>query len=90
MTIIETMETISISNLKTHLSATLKEVVNGIRYVVMDREHPIVELIPYSEKQRLVIRSPLIKTKKISNTFKGKVKLDAVEYLLQDRRGNRF
>ncbi|MBK9498268.1 MAG: type II toxin-antitoxin system Phd/YefM family antitoxin [Leptospiraceae bacterium] len=43
------METISISNLKTHLSATLKEVVNGIRYVVMDREHPIVELIPYSE-----------------------------------------
>ena len=64
------METISISNLKTHLSATLKEVVNGIRYVVMDREHPIVELIPYSEKSRLVIRSPLIKAKKINNTFK--------------------
>ena len=84
------METISISNLKTHLSATLKEVVNGIRYVVMDREHPIVELIPYSEKSRLVIRSPLIKAKKINNTFKGKVKLDAVEYLKQDRRGNRF
>ena len=90
MTRIRTMETISISNLKTHLSATLKEVVNGIRYVVMDREHPIVELIPYSEKSRLVIRSPLIKAKKINNTFKGKVKLDAVEYLQQDRRGNRF
>lgn len=90
MTRIRNMETISISNLKTHLSATLKEVVNGIGYVVMDREHPIVELIPYSEKSRLVIRSPLIKAKKINNTFKGKVKLDAVEYLQQDRRGNRF
>ncbi|MBK9498239.1 MAG: type II toxin-antitoxin system Phd/YefM family antitoxin [Leptospiraceae bacterium] len=59
------METISISNLKTHLSATLKEVVNGIRYVVMDREHPIVELIPYSEKQRLVIRSLLLKQRRL-------------------------
>lgn len=90
MTRINNMETISISNLKAHLSATLKEVVNGIRYVVMDREHPIVELIPYSEKPRLVVRSPLTKAKKINNAFKGKVNLDPVEYLLQDRRGNRF
>ena len=44
------METISISNLKTHLSATLKEVVKGIHYLVMDRDHPIAKIIPYSEK----------------------------------------
>ena len=88
MTRIENMETISISNLKTHLSATLKEVVNGIRYVVMDREHPVAELIPYSEKVRLVIRLPIGKKTKIKNTCK--VKLDPVEYLLQDRRGSRF
>lgn len=90
MTRIENMETISISNLKTHLSATLKEVVNGIRYVVMDREHPVAELIPYSEKSKLVIRAPLGKKTKVKNTFKGKVKLDPVDYVLQDRRGSRF
>lgn len=90
MTRIEIMETISISNLKTHLSATLKEVVNGIRYVVMDREHPVAELIPYSKKSRLVVQAPVSKTKKVKNTFKGKVKLDPVEYALQDRRGGRF
>lgn len=84
------MESISISNLKTHLSATLKEVVKGIHYLVMDRDHPIAEIIPYSEKQRLMITLPKGKAKKIINSFKGKVKLDPVEYLLQDRRGNRF
>jgi len=81
------METISISNLKTHLSATLKEVVKGIHYLVMDRDHPIAEIVPYSEKQRLMITLPKSKAKKIINSFKGKVKLDPVEYLLQDRRG---
>ena len=84
------MESISISNLKTHLSATLKEVVKGIHYLVMDRDHPIAEIIPYSEKQRLMITLPKSKAKKIINSFKGKVKLDLVEYLLQDRRGNRL
>ena len=84
------MESISISNLKTHLRATLKEVVKGIHYLVMDRDHPIAEIIPYSEKQRLMITLPKSKAKKIINSFKGKVKLDPVEYLLQDRRGNRF
>ena len=84
------MESISISNLKTHLSATLKEVVKGIHYLVMDRDHPIAEIIPYSEKQRLMITLPKSKAKKIINSFKGKVKIDPVEYLLQDRRGNRL
>ena len=84
------MESISISNLKTHLSATLKEVVKGIHYLVMDRDHPIAEIIPYSEKQRLMITLPKSKAKKIINSFKGKVKLDPIEYLLQDRRGNRL
>jgi antitoxin (DNA-binding transcriptional repressor) of toxin-antitoxin stability system len=69
------------------MSATLKEVVKGIHYLVMDRDHPIAEIIPYSEKQRLMITLPKSKAKKIINSFKGKVKLDPVEYLLQDRRG---
>lgn len=84
------METISISNLKTHLSATLKDVIKGIHYLVMDRDHPVAELIPYSEKKRLIIIAPRSKAKKIHNSFKGKLRIDADEYLLQDRRGSRF
>lgn len=83
------MAIISISNLKTHLCATLKEVVGGIRYIVMDRDHPIAELVPFQEKQRLIVILPQKKSQKIKNMFKGRIKSDALEYLLEDRRGNR-
>jgi len=50
------MQPVSISNLKTHLSATLKEVIKGIHYIVMDRDTPIAEIVPYDEGQTLQIR----------------------------------
>ena len=37
---------ISISNLKTHLSSELKKVQNGTRILVLDHKHPVAELIP--------------------------------------------
>ena len=40
------METISISGLKTHLSANLKKVQNGTRIIVLDHKRPVAELIP--------------------------------------------
>lgn len=40
------METISITNLKTHLSAELKKVQNGTRILVLDHKRPVAELIP--------------------------------------------
>ena len=40
------METISISSLKTHLSAELKKVQNGTRILVLDHKRPVAELIP--------------------------------------------
>lgn len=89
MTRIEFMDAISISNLKTHLSATLKKVINGVNYTVMDRENPVAALIPFVNKKTLIIQRPT-KTSKIKNSFKGKINFDPVNYLLEDRNGNRF
>jgi antitoxin (DNA-binding transcriptional repressor) of toxin-antitoxin stability system len=48
------METISITNLKTHLSAELKKVQNGTRILVLDHKRPVAELIP-TETEELFI-----------------------------------
>ena len=53
------MKRSSVSYLKAHLSAELKAVRAGETVVVMDREHPIAQLVPMSEKRSLEIREPL-------------------------------
>jgi len=45
------METISISNLKTHLSSELKKVQNGTRVLVLDHKRPVAELIPTGNEE---------------------------------------
>jgi antitoxin (DNA-binding transcriptional repressor) of toxin-antitoxin stability system len=40
------MKTISVSNLKTHLSAELKLVENGITLIVLDHKRPVATLSP--------------------------------------------
>ncbi len=55
----------------------------------MYRENPVATLIPYQDKEVLIIHKP-IKISKIKNSFKGKISFDPVDYLLQDRNGNRF
>jgi antitoxin (DNA-binding transcriptional repressor) of toxin-antitoxin stability system len=84
------MKTISISNLKAHLSATIKAVNQGINFIVMDRDHPVAEIIPYSKKLKLSVRAPMIKGKKIDNKFKGLNKFDPVTILMEDRNGIRY
>ncbi len=77
------MKTINISTLKTHLSAELKKVRRGERLVVMDRDVPIAELIPYSTPERLVIRAPLGKLR-VPRQLKG-TGLDPRVALQEDR-----
>ena len=48
------MKTISVSQLKAHLSAQLKEVNNGSRIVVLDHKHPVAVLGPYEEEPLFV------------------------------------
>ena len=45
------METISISGLKTHLSAELKKVQNGTRILVLDHKRPVAEIIPTGKEE---------------------------------------
>ena len=44
------METISVSNLKAHLSAELKKVKAGNPIVVLDHRHPVAMVVPYEEE----------------------------------------
>lgn len=44
------MKTISVSKLKAHLSAELKEVKNGSRIIILDHKHPVAIVGPYEEE----------------------------------------
>jgi len=44
------METISVSKLKTPLSAELKRVRSGITLTVLDHRHPVARLTPVAEE----------------------------------------
>jgi prevent-host-death family protein len=48
------METISISSLKAHLSAKIKEVQNGSRITVLDHRRPVAVLTPLEEEPLFV------------------------------------
>ena len=48
------METISISNLKTHLSSELKKVKNGTHIVILDHKHPVAKLIPTDAEELFI------------------------------------
>ncbi len=43
------METISVSSLKTHLSAELRRIEAGAELTVMDHKRPVARLVPVSE-----------------------------------------
>lgn len=78
------MKTINISTLKAHLSAELKKVRRGGKLVIVDRETPIAELVPYKEPERLLIRAPQRKL----DYPRGipRLGIDPLEALLADRK----
>jgi len=48
------MKTISVSNLKTHLSAELKKVKAGEPVVVLDHKHPVAMVVPFEAEPLFV------------------------------------
>ncbi|NBF40172.1 MAG: type II toxin-antitoxin system prevent-host-death family antitoxin [Spirochaetes bacterium] len=44
------METISVSELKAHLSGELRKVKSGARIVVLEHKRPVAVLAPYEEE----------------------------------------
>jgi prevent-host-death family protein len=84
------METISISNLKAHLSATIKRVRAGNRVVVVDRDIPVAEITPYPHRKRgISIRRALKKKMSGSIHLGARLDVDPADYLLEDRRRDR-
>ncbi len=41
------MKTISVSQLKAHLSSELKLVQEGVEVVVLDHRHPVAKIVPF-------------------------------------------
>ena len=76
------METISVSNLKAHLSAELQKVRNGSRITILDHKQPVAVISPL-EKESLFSRHA-------KNRFKYKklkplIKEDALSLILEER-----
>jgi len=87
MTYIGHMDTISISNMKAHLSSTIKRVRAGNRIVIVDRGVPVAEITPYPRRKAGITIRPALK-KKMSQSLrlKERIDIDPVEYLLEDRQ----
>ena len=78
------MKTSKISYFKAHLSEELRAVRNGERIVILDRDRPVAEVIPFQIRDNLVIRPP-----KAPLSFKKRsyrAEKDPLEYLMRDRQ----
>jgi antitoxin (DNA-binding transcriptional repressor) of toxin-antitoxin stability system len=84
------MEFILISKLKSHLSATIKEVIKGKEYIVLDRTKPVARLQPLKDESGLVIRPPTKKYNLPRNLPKLQTDQAPNEYLMNDRNSFRF
>ena len=77
------MKMMNISRFKRNISAELKAVSEGERLVILNRDQPMAEVIPYEDKSGMLIREP-----KSSLEF-PKVNIviasDPLTYLMEDR-----
>lgn len=79
------METISISNLKSHLSAELKKVQNGTRILVLDHKRPVAELIPTETEELFLSMSEQKYLYQVLSPLTGKDPLSELEEERKDR-----
>lgn len=78
------MRTINISRFKAHISEELRKVRAGEHIVVMDRDIPVAEVVPYREKEkRLKIRPPKRRLEYPKSSIS--VKTDPLRYLMEER-----
>ncbi len=84
-----TMKSVTVSELKAHLSAYLTEVRGGEVVVVCDRKTPIARLVPLEESHdALVISEPVggdIRELRDMKSIRLSKKLDDVKLLREDR-----
>jgi antitoxin (DNA-binding transcriptional repressor) of toxin-antitoxin stability system len=78
------MKTTNISQFKAHISEELRRVRRGEHIVILDRDIPVAEVIPYQEnKNEVVIRPPKRRLQYIHSSFS--VQTDPLQYLMEQR-----
>ena len=86
------MTDVRIADLKSRLSEHLRRVRRGASITVLDRDTPVARLVPYDEGSPLVVRRPVAGAPRLGDVPLPPpltVEHDAVELLLQERRGER-
>lgn len=86
------MKRVRIADLNARLSAHLKSVRGGEVITVLDRDTPIAKIVPHREGESLLAvrgRRPGASLKSVCLPRPLEVDVDAVELLLDDRRGRR-
>ena len=78
------VKTANVSSFKAHISAILRAVRAGERYIILDRDIPVAEVVPYRDAaHKLRIGKPDSELRFHDLSFT--VRTDPVERLLQDR-----
>jgi prevent-host-death family protein len=86
------MKRVRIADLKARLSEHLRSVRGGEVITVLDRETPIARIVPHRENEPLLTvrsRAPGATLQSLRLPPPLKTDVDAVDLLLQDRRGGR-
>ena len=83
------MPEVRIAQLKSRLSEYLRAVRQGERVVVMDRDTPIAQIVPFNDRSRLRIRKrapgvPPLNKVKLPKPLK--LDLDVVDLLMEERQ----
>jgi len=83
------MKAVRIADLKSHLSQHLRDVRAGNSVTILDRETPVARLLPIDSGDDVTITSPAkgaagLASVKLPRPVK--IKVDAVRFLLEDRR----
>lgn len=77
------MKTMSVSAFKAKISAALTQVRQGERIVIVNRNIPVAEVVPYRKERDTLIREPQGKLKLERSSFT--VKVDPLIYLMEER-----
>ena len=86
------MKQVRIADLKARLSEHLRAVRGGETIAVLDRDTPIVQLIPVRDPRALRVRKPAPGTMplhRVTVPTRARLKVDVVQLLLEERQGHR-
>jgi prevent-host-death family protein len=86
------MKRVRIAELKSKLSEFLRAVQGGESITVLDRNTPIVQIVPLAERPGIRIRKPAAGSpapNKVSLPRPAQPELDVLELLLEERQAHR-